>query len=164
MSPFKQKINGHNFNQHQAFSLIEIIVALAILSFCLIPVIVMLQAGTVRSSFNEYQIFVQIRAERIRQIFLSFPYQELLRYSMAPDNPIPIPENEPPMPPEYAAKLDENGYIESWFFTEDKPGIGTLEISIDWRFTGSHETWRNFTLKSIICDPKISLLQNYVLY
>jgi type II secretory pathway pseudopilin PulG len=159
-----KKANSKNkINNRKAFSLIEIVVALGILSACMVPIIAMMQSGNVRTSFNEYQIFVQIRAERIRQTFLSFPYRDLLRYSMNPSNPVPIPENEPPMPEEYAVKLDEEGYVEAWFFTEDEPGIGTLEITIDWKFPGSHELWRNFTLKTIITRSDLSLVQNYAL-
>ena len=140
------------------FTLVEIIIALAILILCFIPVSTLLSSGTIQSSFNDYYVFAHLRATRILDVFSSYSYAELIQLEQQPrtGNLVPVGTKEPALPPEYLMRLAPEGYRETWYFPVVEPGLGRLEVIIQWRFPGPNKEWKEYKLEKLVHQRDLS--------
>ena len=112
-------------------SLVEVLIALAILTFAFVPVVQMTTSTTRQSAFSEFHIFWQARAGRILEKFGQYEYPYLLKWRRA-DGTLPVEFTEPALPVEYSRMLDH--WAEACRFEEVEPGLGKLTVTIRWSF------------------------------
>jgi len=119
-------------NGRRAFSLTEVLVALAIIAFALIPIVTMSSTTTKQAVFSEYHVFFQARAMRVLQHYSILPYRDLAMLATGPDGAIHVTLTDPPIPHEFRRKLKTA--IEVLEFKELEPGLGKLTATMQWRF------------------------------
>jgi len=141
------------------FTLVEIMIALAILVICFIPVSTLLRTSTIQSAFNDYYVLAHIRATRILDVFSSHSYAELidLNNQAKTGNLVSVGDNEPALPPEYLSRLAPEGYREAYYFVPVQPGLGKLEVVIQWRFPGPNKEWKEYKLEKLVHQRDLSL-------
>lgn len=151
----------HNTNA-KGFTAIELMLALVILSLGLMPVFGMMTAGTRQSHFSEYSLFASARAHRIIETFTTFDYRHF--ESMGDEADLDISKaifgEDPPLPAEYLAKLDRDGYSETASWKTLDNGLGVITVVIEWTFPADAEGRggkpHTFTLKRFISQPDLS--------
>lgn len=138
--------------KNPGFTILEILIALAILVICFIPVSSLLRRSSTQTAFNDYYVVAHIRATRILDIFSSHSYEELTAMNLqaSSGNLVNVGNNEPALPPEYLAKLAPGGYAEVFYFVPVVDGLGKLEVEIRWRFDGVGEEFKTYRLEKLI--------------
>ena len=150
---------------NKGFSMTEIIIAFSILAMAMIPVFSMLQSGSQKTSFSDYYIFAHIRAMRISDAVASYPFDQLADLSNvgSTDKLVQIDAADMKIPQEYQKRLNQAEYVEDLLFQELDNGIGRLEVNISWKFPGSGQQMRTYTLKRLIRRRDYSLSTNFSL-
>ena len=141
------------------FTIIEILIALAILVICFIPVSTLLRTSSTQTAFNDYYVVAHIRATRILDIFSSYSFDELtaMNSEATHGHLVQVGANEPALPPEYEIKLAEGSYAEKFYFTPIEAGLGKLEVVIRWRFRGAGEEFKSYKLEKLVHKRDLSL-------
>jgi hypothetical protein len=150
---------------------VEVLIALGILTFGLLPVVTMDQNTTRKGGLSEFHIFFQARAVRVAEFYSSYNYDffrnALLsagarRVSLPIEGKIP----DPALPVEYARKLAGNNFEESCTIElEDNAGLDLvrLTVAIRWRFPLDDNT-HGYTLVRLFARPDVTLTENDVVY
>ncbi len=152
-----------NQRNNKGFSSVEVIIACVVLSLGLLPVFGMMSAGTRQSHFSEYSLFAAPRAKRILETYLTFNYRyfENMDETQELDIEDVVNGSEPPMPKEYLAKLDQDGYKETAEWKDLGNGLGRISVTIEWTFPADGEKRagkpHRFVLKRLISRPDLSM-------
>jgi prepilin-type N-terminal cleavage/methylation domain-containing protein len=142
------------------FSLVEILIAMSILTLCMLPVFNLVQSSRVQTSFSDYHIFSHIRATRLLDIFASYPFEQLilLDQSAQKGNLVAMGADTPALPPKLASRLAPDGFRERFYFTVLEKGLGCLEVEIRWKFPAPDQDWREVSLQRFVSKKNLSLL------
>ncbi len=152
-----------NRRTNEGFSALEVMIACVILSLGLLPVFSMMTAGTRQSNFSEYTLFAAPRAKRIVEAFLTFDsrYFSNLGTEKQLDISSVVFGEEPPLPAEYLAKLDRDGYQEKAEWKGLSNGLGVITVTIEWTFPADGQARGNkphrFVMKRLVGEPDLSM-------
>lgn len=145
-------------------SLVEILVAVLVLSVGLLPVLTMTRTTTKKTSFSEFQVFFEARAQRIMEQFMAYNYDYIAALGdLQPGDPtpkqLPLDLADPPVPEEYSRKLKPGSYSEkAW--AAHVPGRGRdmieLTVRLEWSFPTTPNP-HDYTLVRLLARPDISL-------
>ncbi len=152
-----------NHRSNQGFIALEVMLACALLALGLLPVFGMMTAGTRQSAFSEYALFAAPRAKRILDAYLTMDYRYFA--SLGENAELDVKDvlsgSEPPMPEEYLAKLDRDGYTERAEWRSLDNGLGVLTVTIEWTFPADGQARADrphlFILKRVISQPDQSM-------
>ena len=118
--------------KHKGFSLVEILIALTVICFALIPIITMSSKNTQKAVFSEYHVFFQSRAVRLLQHYSILSYEDLKLLSTGSEGTIHVTLRDPPIPYEFRRKLKRSS--ETLTFEELEPGLGMLKATMQWDY------------------------------
>ena len=109
-------------NKIKGFAFAEVLVALAIVAFALVPLLSMMRSIKRQVAFSDYHVFWQVRAMRVLEHYRLSNINEL-RFLLKDGNHRPaFPDT--PIPPEYAQKLRK--FEDVWFWTMTKTLVAGL--------------------------------------
>ncbi len=120
----KQRLEG--------FSLAEVLIAVCIVAFALVPIITMSGSSSKKASFSEFNIFFQSRAVRVLEHYSLVPYPVLKSLAKGDKGAIEVTLSDPPIPYEFKRKLKTAN--EMLHFEEFEPGFGKLTAIMQWSF------------------------------
>ena len=160
VSIFSSSLLSSSSTPPSGFSLVEILIALSILTLCMLPVFNLVQSSRVQTTFSDYHVFAQIRATRLLDIFASQPFEELilLDQSTQKGNLVSTGINAPVLPPKLASRLAEDGFKERFYFTVLDNGLGSLEVEIRWKFPAPDQEWREVRMQRFVSKKNLSLV------
>lgn len=172
----------------EGFSIVEVLIASAILAFCAVPILVMMSQSTRKAHFNEYHTSAQVQAHWIADCLQTLDYQDLLHRAKASSITaaglkgldddllrsvgVPVPSLEAQMAPAIARETGHAAFLQyavdrwKWFtrrafFREVEPGLGQLVVYIDWRLPNEPETMRHFYVyRRLLARPEVSMMTN----
>lgn len=170
------------------FSIIEVLIASAILAFCAVPILMMMSQSTRKAHFNEYHVSAQVQAHWIADCLQTLDYQDLLRRAQKASETaaglkglnddqlksvgVPLPALETQMAPYIAKETLHAPFLEhavarsKWFgrkafFREVEPGLGQLVVYLDWRLPNEPPTMRHFYVyRRLLARPEVSMMSN----
>lgn len=146
--------------RRSAFTLTEVLIALAIVASALIPIVTFTSSTMKKAAFSEYHVFFQVRAVRLVEHYSIHRYDRLKELATGTDGAIEVTLEDPPIPAEFRRKLKY--CTEVLKFREVEPGLGELTAVMKWAFpldanpdpaTAGHE----FVLRRLVADPTLSL-------
>ena len=116
----------------QGFSLAEVLIAVCIVAFALVPIITMSGSSSKKASFSEFNIFFQSRAVRVLEHYSLVPYPVLKSLAKGDKGAIEVTLSDPPIPYEFKRKLKTANKM--LHFEEFEPGFGKLTAIMQWSF------------------------------
>ena len=114
------------------FSLAEVLIAVCIVAFALVPILTMSGSSSKKASFSEFNIFYQSRAVRVLEHYSLVPYGSLKKLATGDKGAIEVTLSDPPIPYEFKRKLKSGN--EMLHFEEFEPGFGKLTATMQWSF------------------------------
>jgi hypothetical protein len=114
------------------FSLAEVLIAVCIVAFALVPILTMSGSSSKKASFSEFNIFYQSRAVRVLEHYSLVPYSALKKLATGDKGAIEVTLSDPPIPYEFKRKLKSGN--EMLHFEEFEPGFGKLTAIMQWSF------------------------------
>lgn len=114
------------------FSLAEVLIAVCIVAFALVPILTMSGTNSKKASFSEFNIFYQSRAVRVIEHYSLVPYSALKKLATGDKGAIEVTLSDPPIPYEFKRKLKSGN--ELLRFEEFEPGFGKLTAIMQWSF------------------------------
>ena len=170
------------------FSIIEVLIASAILACCAIPILMMMSQSTRKAHFNEYHVSAQVQAHWLADCLQTLDYQDLLHRASTSSQTaaglrgldddqlkavgVPMPSLEAQLAPAIARETAHAGFLNhavgrwAWFkrqafFREVEPGLGQLVVYIDWRLPNEPASTRHFYVyRRLIARPEVSMMTN----
>ena len=145
--------------RRKATSLTEVLVAMAIIAFALVPIVTMSGTSNKKAVFSEYHVFFQSRAMRVLEHYSILAYADLKMLATGPDGAIQVTLSDPPIPHEFRRKLKKA--IERLEFQELEPGLGKLTAIMQWHFPTDRvvkgKVKHQIKLTRFVCDPLVSV-------
>jgi len=160
LSSFLVVRSGKKYNFRVAFSLAEVLIAICIVAFALVPIITMSGSSSKKAAFSEFNIFFQSRAIRVIEHYSVVPYADLKIIAKGSKGIIEVALVDPPIPYEFKRKLKSAN--EALYFKEIEPGLGKLTAVMQWSFPldpGSTKKKfpHEFVLEKLVSDRTWSL-------
>ncbi len=145
--------------RNRAFSLTEVLVAMAIIAFAVIPIVTMSSTSNKKAVFSEYHVFFQARAMRVLEHYSILKYEDLKMLATGDNGAIHITLSDPPIPHEFSRKLKRA--VEVLEFQELEPGLGKLIATMQWDFPTDRKVAgkvrHQFKLVRFVTDPLVSV-------
>jgi len=138
------------------FAFTEILLALAIVAFALVPLYDLIRSVRHRTAFSDFNVFWQVRAMRTLEHFRLLSTSNLRLLASA--GAIPVGFTDTPLPPDYARKLRR--FTERLELTYDEAtGLATLTAVITWSFPNDPPgKEREYRLACVVSDNSRSLV------
>ena len=123
---------ARSYRASRGFSLAEVLIAVCIVAFAIVPVLTMSGSSSKKASFSEFNIFYQSRAVRVLEHYSLIPYASLKTLATGNKGEIQVTLSDPPIPHEFKRKLKSAN--EALRFEEFEPGFGKLTAIMQWSF------------------------------
>jgi hypothetical protein len=145
----------------KAFSAVEIIVSTVVLALAVIPILTLVSSGQKNAAITEYHVLAQLRARRIIESLMAYPFRELIALPPAESGGVKIPVKleASVFPGEYKNKV--KNYSETLTIEKKGDGAALVTVQVVWKLATGGQ--KSLELQRLFFDESESLNAFYPL-